>query len=66
MMTDWISVKDRLPEPHTDVLFFGRDGFFIGWYGYLMKKWRSDEFGEVQEVTHWMPLPTPPEVNTHD
>lgn len=59
----WISVKDRLPEPHTNVLFFGRYGFFIGWYSYLMKKWRTDECSEVQEVTHWMPLPKPPEVN---
>lgn len=46
-MTEWISVKDRLPEPHTNVLFFGRYGFFIGWYSYVMKKWRSDEYGEV-------------------
>lgn len=58
---EWISVKDRMPEPHTNVLFFGRYGFFIGWYSHLMKKWRSDEYGEVQEVTHWMPLPNPPE-----
>lgn len=62
----WISVKDRLPEAHTNVLFFGRYGFFIGWYSYLMKKWRSDEYGEVKEVTHWMPLPNPPEVNANE
>lgn len=33
-------------------------------YSYLMKKCRSDEYGEVKEVTNWMPLPKPPEVNT--
>ena len=35
---DWISVKDRLPEPSEKVLTYG-----------------------VKTVTHWMPLPEPPE-----
>lgn len=61
----WISVKDRLPEPHTNVLFFGRYGFFTGWYSDFMRKWRTDECSEVLEVTHWMPLPKPPE-EPHD
>jgi hypothetical protein len=64
-MSDWISVKDRLPdrsdyywawivrgEPWGDELFFdaGRG------------RWLHEECGhEVSSVSHWMPLPDPPE-----
>ena len=62
---EWISVKDRLPEPFVSVLvnmpgeepcptvregFISNDGI-----------WQSAMFRrEPGEVTHWKPLPQPP------
>lgn len=50
-MSEWISVKDRLPEKYERVLIFdNKDGMLVGCF--LDKPWK--------EATHWMPLPTPP------
>ena len=65
----WISVKDRLPEqtdPAKKVLFITKtDGVFIGCY---YKATAYDQFNgwysmcvRIDNVTHWMPLPEPPE-----
>lgn len=63
----WISVKDRLPEltmPPHDVLVYHdlNCGMFIdrAWYSHEKNKWRS-AVGMNLNVTHWMPLPAPPE-----
>lgn len=63
----WISVKDRLPEltmPPHDVLVYHdlNCGMFIdrAWYSHEKDKWRS-AVGMNLNVTHWMPLPAPPE-----
>jgi len=59
-MSEWISVKDRLPTRGVDIL--GYAGLvYWGWYcefGFL------DNLEECirEETTHWMPLPNPPEV----
>lgn len=62
-MSNWISVKDRLPEPFISVLiyipedkplptvnegFMSDDGTWMVLYGYAVP------------VTHWMELPKPP------
>ena len=54
----WISVEDKLPEDHLDVLVWeehaGRDyalSYYVdglGWYK------------GTPDVTHWQPLPKPP------
>lgn len=70
-MSNWISVKERLPE---------ESGFFITWQGiskyigrpeilYYHKdeddgfKWSTTKNGWTAglKITHWMPLPEPPE-----
>lgn len=63
-MTEWISVNDKLPN---------RDGFYLvlenvnqvaGYYHWCREfGWNTDGGRiNIQTVTHWMPLPTPPEV----
>ena len=62
MKTEWISVKDRLPEIMCDVLSYEFRGDIS--IAYLCEKeWRCLESGDVMDgscVTHWMPLPEPP------
>lgn len=64
---DWISVKDRLPEIEKPVLVE-----VVGMpsqYRRMMVtvRWESGWGNLLREeyVTHWMPLPAPPEA-THD
>jgi hypothetical protein len=71
-MSDWISVEDRMPPIDTKVLFmhFYRDE--IQWIssGDLLEdgSFFDDKDDDVYNsrysdtVTHWMPLPEPPEV----
>lgn len=58
-MSDWISVKDRLPEPLEDVLVCYAGGIVgIDWVYHDMRFAYENIYGGV---THWMPLPEPPE-----
>ncbi|MBR5202681.1 MAG: DUF551 domain-containing protein [Clostridia bacterium] len=61
-ITEWISVKDRLPEEGIDVLVYDDDTdmFFIAWYDETLDKWLNADNGRLFGVTHWMPLPNPP------
>lgn len=64
----WISVKDRLPMLIETVLFIGKN-YYGNWFGVKRgyfdgSLWHSDDFGTIYSttpVTHWMPLPEPPE-----
>ena len=63
-MTDWISVKDRLPEKTGSYLVFrnigyGKQFFSIGIR--LFYEQAPEAFTMDKSVTHWMPLPDPPE-----
>jgi hypothetical protein len=60
-MSEWISVKDRMPEEGVEVLVYGDI--------YLNRKGADVDFVDKSgnffyydegEVTHWMPLPMPP------
>jgi len=52
-MSEWISVEDELPE---------RFGQYLGWDGMSVDiEWFVDGEWLVGGVTHWMPLPEPPE-----
>jgi hypothetical protein len=56
----WISVEERLPEDGVDVLTRRAVGMSVeahcGW------GWTEDGYHTKWSVTHWMPLPEPPEV----
>ena len=60
----WISVEERLPDPRTPVLTYGRKGAI----GIGFTQPNSEKDGKVYFYarygdhlpTHWMPLPEPP------
>lgn len=65
---EWISVKDRLPEwPHAVIMAIGKsitnESCFATEGCYYDGKWMYS-CGVIPpgNVTHWMPLPTAPEV----
>ena len=71
-MKEWISVEERLPEPFEVVLIHadteGEDRHYItiGQFCDTTGSWEDFvsvdfEFNEYENVTHWMPLPAPPE-----
>lgn len=57
----WISVKDRLPELYVDVLIFTKGGTIAVDCLERIMSWGEDFYNYEQNVTHWMPLPKPPE-----
>lgn len=58
----WISVNDRLPEKKGDYLIFNTDGIvWPYWYDKEYKEWYDSSGYLTENVTHWMPLPEPPE-----
>jgi hypothetical protein len=74
-MTEWISVKDRLPEDITDVLTYGYHWKHqiaqLDFLGGNEKAWYGKNIGFIGRVnstniTHWMPLPYPPKEITND
>lgn len=65
-MSEWVSVKKFLPEKNQPVLVWTSDNYCypsIGYYDlvtYPETGWRNEEFIEI-DVSHWIPLPLPPE-----
>lgn len=72
----WIDVNDAMPEDYNDremvclivrnnQVMYARRDFLI--FKYI---WNADEYGfsivPDEEVTHWMPLPEPPNVEKED
>jgi len=62
----WISINDRLPESGNCVLLFSEDGGVAeGMYheedcSFTQFRW---SVLNLENVTHWMPLPTSPKTN---
>lgn len=60
---DWISVEDELPEEFRPVLvqLEGNDPFYC--VARFNKRWELLYDGCMisQPITHWMPLPEPPD-----
>jgi hypothetical protein len=65
-MGKWISVKERLPEAEGRYLCTVRGFFAAEVMAYFPKSqtWASSLIVDPP-VTHWQPLPAPPEAN-HD
>ena len=58
-VVQWISVKDRLPEPNTWVLVYSKQGSYMNLkVDYIT---RDGSWFNSLLVTHWMPLPQKPE-----
>ena len=63
----WIPVSERLPQIGVRVLFYNNfiKNIHKGWYS--GDEWTSDigifyNGDKLKRITHWMPLPEPPEV----
>lgn len=65
----WISVKDQLPPPQTEVLWWNRTAHQAGVSSWeymshcndTMIYWGDAGNVSIKNFTHWMPLPKPPE-----
>ena len=57
----WISVEDRLPKNVSNILGYGNG--MIYWMFYNSNGNWCLENEHVENITHWMPLPKPPEAN---
>lgn len=64
----WIPASERLPEENQEVLAWNGGGQCEKpWQGHVLCEYRNGEWRESQEsdlypgITHWMPLPEPPE-----
>ena len=67
-MNGWISVKDKLPEYKNNIILYapGYSGrpVRMGWLDKTDENghnWRDAQGFGILSVTHWMPLPEPPE-----
>ena len=59
-MSEWISVKDRLPEygDGNVLIAYKQGGIYIDSWDEEYEEW--DDAGIDDDITHWMPLPEPP------
>jgi len=53
-MTNWISVKDQLPEDNEQYLVYCKYGVYMDHFLPSQKSFVNDH------VSHWMPIPEPP------
>ena len=69
-MSNWISVEDRLPKNNECVLVFANDiisNWMLTLEAYICPEYDSFDWIQLDGedfpciVTHWMPLPEPPE-----
>ncbi|HBM3111127.1 TPA: DUF551 domain-containing protein [Klebsiella oxytoca] len=71
---EWIKCSERMPKPETPVLIINNGDIRIGeirWdhptheetysaFMYWDDPYNDGQPWEVFDITHWMPLPTPP------
>ena len=57
---EWVSVEERLPrEKQRVIVRCERVGTSVGWI--IWGDWMTDIGPDAGKVTHWMPMPAPPE-----
>lgn len=62
-MSKWIGVKDRLPDDNERVIAFRPNEADVSAYKYcVMWGWSVKISIKHRGISHWMPLPEPPEV----
>lgn len=60
-MGEWISVNDKLPKDTGTVLIAHKCGVSFGWFnGTYWTRGAATKHRPIRTVTHWMPLPEPP------
>ena len=59
-MSEWISVKERLPEDDDLVLVYHKALRYIDIGSVSLVRWDSTYSAICRATTHWMPLPEPP------
>lgn len=67
-MSEWINVDERLPETNRSVLAYrsgkGVGNFYInGQFEWMLDGWGVNTSRTFDDITHWMPLPPPPEAD---
>ena len=60
---EWVSVDDRLPDKPMKCLVYTKRGDCCG---YDILYYNQGFYSQYDNVTHWMPLPEPPEVGLND
>ena len=70
-MSEWISVKDKMPQPGRYVACIAkRNPFsrFMPMVARIEKNGWANPIAEqyISEVTHWLPLPEPPKEEDKD
>jgi hypothetical protein len=61
LIMDWIDVNDETPYYNAEVLAYTEGGsVVIGYVIKLVKTWCEHD-GSESVITHWMPLPEPPD-----
>lgn len=61
---EWVRVEERMPEEKQRVIVrCERVGTSVGWI--LWGRWMTDIGPHAGDVTHWMPLPAPPDKDNH-
>jgi hypothetical protein len=66
----WIDVEERTPEDGQQILVHGKGGRHVTaiWKehdplgSFLAYSYFTEELEEAEEITHWMPLPSPPSI----
>jgi hypothetical protein len=58
--SEWISVKNRLPEISRQVLTYEKDAVMPIKVNYIRNYEGQFSYGKTENISHWMPLPNEP------
>lgn len=61
---EWININDKLPDSIGHYLVYGGDNLHYTAWAFFNSENKWVDFNKTsfyENVTHWMPLPSPPE-----